>query len=435
MTGTLWSGSIAAGDRLALVPSGGEVRVRSVEVHDHTVERAEAGRRVAASLTGVERAAIARGATLSTPGALPESYRLDVDLRALPGGAGLAHGALVHVLIGTASVEARVALLTSAELAAGASGLAQLRLRGLVAAARGDRVILRSTAPPATVAGGVVLDPAPPRHGASDDALARLRLLAEGDAYSLVRAALQAAAWPLELARIAPPGLLGHDEAEVALAALCDEGEVLHLPGTPATWLARARYDTLREEVRERLAARAAAHPLEPELPAGALVPAGPGAEALLGRLAADGALERDGPHALSPGARANATGSHAEAAGALVAGLTAGGFTPPDLPALQLASGLGEREFAALAAALERSGDIVRFGGDLAYTSEQFARARELVVARCSEHGSIALAELRDALGASRRITQALLERLDADGVTRRTGDRRILRTRRASG
>ena len=72
-----------------------------------------------------------------------------------------------------------------------------------------------------------------------------------------------------------------------------------------------------------------------------------------------------------------------------------------------------------------------MRFGGDLAYTSERFAQARERVVARCTEHESIALAELRDELGASRRIAQGLLERLDADGVTRRVGDRRVLRRR----
>ncbi len=50
---------------------------------------------------------------------------------------------------------------------------------------------------------------------------------------------------------------------------------------------------------------------------------------------------------------------------------------------------------------------------------------------ARCAEHGSITLAELRDDLGASRRIAQGLLERLDADGFTRRDGDRRVLRRR----
>ena len=191
VTGTLWSGTLAAGDRLVLVPAGGDVRIRSVEVHDQPVERAQAGQRVAASLVGLERSAIAHGATLATPGALPESFRLDVELRALPGGPGVAHGALVQVLLGTACVDARVALLGSEALAAGSAGLAQLRLRACVAAARGDRVILRATAPQATIAGGLVLDPAPRRHGASGDVLERLRLLAEGDARSLVRAALQ----------------------------------------------------------------------------------------------------------------------------------------------------------------------------------------------------------------------------------------------------
>ena len=187
MTGTLWSGTIAAGDRLVVSPGGGEVRVRSVEVHDQPVERAQAGQRVAASLVGVERAAIPRGATLATPGSLPESYRLDVELHALPGGPGVAPSALVQVLAGTACVDARVALLQPERLAAGSTGLAQLRLREPVAAARGDRVILRSTAPQATIAGGLVLDPAPARHGAADDVLERLSLLAGGDPVARAR--------------------------------------------------------------------------------------------------------------------------------------------------------------------------------------------------------------------------------------------------------
>jgi selenocysteine-specific elongation factor len=434
VTGTLWSGVVTAGDRLVLTPTGGEVRVRSVEVHDQPVERAEAGQRVAANLVGVERNAIPRGATLSTPGAFPESYRLDVELRALSGGPGVAHGALVQVLIGTACVDARVALLGSSALAAGSAGLAQLRLRERVAAARGDRVIVRTTAPPATIAGGVVLDPAPPRHGGAEATLERLRLLAGGDAPSLVRAALQGATWPLTLDRVAPAGLLDREAAITALAELRDSGEVLQLPGAEPAWLTATRYAELRDAVREQLARRAAEYPLEPALPAQAVVPAGPGADALLGRLAGDGVLERDGAHVLRAGARADASGAHAAEAEALLSALDAGGFTPPDLPALRLASGLTEREFAALGTALEHSGRIVRFGGDLAYTSEHFAKARELVIARCAEHGSIALAELRDDLGASRRIAQGLLERLDADGVTRRVEDRRVLR-RRAAG
>jgi len=431
VTGTLWSGAIAAGDRLAVLPGGGDVRVRSVEVHDQPVERAEPGQRVAASLAGVERSAIPRGAMLATPGAFPESYRLDVDLQALPSGPGVAHATLVQALIGTACVDARVALLEPGALAAGARGLAQLRLREPVAAARGDRVIVRTTAPQATIAGALVLDPAPARHGGTQAAIARLRLLAGGDAPSLVRAALQASTWPITLRGVARPGLLDDDTALATLRELVDSGEVLQLPGGEATWLTAARYAELRETLREQLERRAADHPLEPALPAHAVVPEGAGADALLARLAADGVLERDGAHVALTGARADATGGHAIEADALLSALAGGGFTPPDLPALQAASGLPGREFAALCSALERAGRIVRFGGDLAYTSERFAEARELVQARCAEHGSIALAELRDDLGASRRIAQGLLERLDADGVTRRDGDRRVLRRR----
>src|SRR5262249_31698957 len=61
-TGTLWAGSIAEGDELRVEPRGLTVRVRSVQVHDPPVPRAEAGQRVAVALTGVERTALRRGA-------------------------------------------------------------------------------------------------------------------------------------------------------------------------------------------------------------------------------------------------------------------------------------------------------------------------------------------------------------------------------------
>jgi selenocysteine-specific elongation factor len=77
VTGTLWSGSVAAGDRLAILPGGREARVRSVQVHDRPAERAAAGQRVALALVGVERAQVRRGHAVATPGAFPESFRLE----------------------------------------------------------------------------------------------------------------------------------------------------------------------------------------------------------------------------------------------------------------------------------------------------------------------------------------------------------------------
>ena len=82
-TGTLWSGSIGEGDELRAEPGGRTVRVRSVQVHDRPVARAEAGQRVALALPGVERHELRRGDALVAAGAYAASYRLDVALEPL----------------------------------------------------------------------------------------------------------------------------------------------------------------------------------------------------------------------------------------------------------------------------------------------------------------------------------------------------------------
>ncbi|HZC75859.1 MAG TPA: selenocysteine-specific translation elongation factor, partial [Gaiellaceae bacterium] len=162
-TGTLWSGAIGEGDELLLEPRGRAVRIRSVQVHDRPVERAEAGQRVAVSLPGVERQELRRGDVLVTPGAFAPSFRLDVALEPLgeiPPRVMLHHG--------TAETAARVARA--------GNRFAQLRLSRPVVAARGDRVVLRAGT---TVGGAVVLDPAPPRHADS----ARFEALERGETF------------------------------------------------------------------------------------------------------------------------------------------------------------------------------------------------------------------------------------------------------------
>src|SRR5436190_10871789 len=161
-TGTLWSGTIGEGDELRVEPRGKSVRVRSAQVHDRPVERAEAGQRVAVSLPGVDRQELRRGDVLVTPGAFTPSFRLDVVLEPL---AKLPPRVMLHH--GTAETAARVALACDR--------FAQLRLSRPVVAARGNRVVLRAGT---TVGGGVVLDPSPPRHAD----LARLEALERGAA-------------------------------------------------------------------------------------------------------------------------------------------------------------------------------------------------------------------------------------------------------------
>jgi selenocysteine-specific elongation factor len=259
----------------------------------------------------------------------------------------------------------------------------------------------------------------------------RLALLAHGEPLDIVLAGLQAAQAPAGIAELAPPGLVDRTAAERALAQLVGDERVLRLGDAPPLWLLAERYAALRAATAERLARRAEETPLDPSVPISSLLGDGPGRDALVALLAGGRVLVREGARARSPRARADAASVHAAASAALLHALADGGFTPPDLPTLEAGSGLTPAEFAALCSALEREGSIVRFGGDLAYTAERFAAARDAAVAACEETGEVTLAQLRDALGASRRLAQGILERLDADGVTRRVGDRRVLRRR----
>src|SRR5213076_3043027 len=66
VTGSTWSGSVAVGDSVRLLPLEREVRVRSIEVHGESASRAVPGRRTALALVGVDRSELARGAVVVT---------------------------------------------------------------------------------------------------------------------------------------------------------------------------------------------------------------------------------------------------------------------------------------------------------------------------------------------------------------------------------
>ena len=181
VTGTLWSGSVASGDAVRILPRGLPARVRSVQVHDEPVETAEAGQRVALNLAGVGWREVGRGDVVVEPGAeIGAGYLLDAAVLLEPGARPVRESTRVHVHHGTREAPARLVPLDG-ELRAGEEGFAQLRLEAPLVAEAGDRLIVRQVAPPDTIGGGVVVDPAPRRHGAKPEVVARLRALVRGE--------------------------------------------------------------------------------------------------------------------------------------------------------------------------------------------------------------------------------------------------------------
>ena len=167
VTGTLWAGSVGAGDTVRVLPRGLEARVRSVQVHDQPVERAAAGQRVALNLVGVGWRDVGRGDVVVTGEGVRPGYLLDIVLEAEDGARPVERGTRVQVHHGTREAPARVVPL--------GEGFAQLRLEAPLMAVAGDRVILRQVAPPDTIGGGVVVDATPRKHGPSPEVVAVLR--------------------------------------------------------------------------------------------------------------------------------------------------------------------------------------------------------------------------------------------------------------------
>ena len=388
VTGTLWSGTVAEGDRLRVEPAGRDVRVRSVQVHDRPVERAEAGQRVAVNLPGVERRDLRRGDVLVAPGAFPWSYRLEVALEELT---PIADGARLTVHHGTSRIAARVVRVGDSN--------AQLRLAAPVVAARGDRVVLRSET---TLGGGVVLDPAPPRRVDAE----RDRLLGGDDPASIVRALVHA---PVSVTALATRALLDGAALEEGLDAV----RVVDGWAFSDAWL-----EETGAAVEARLRQRAEGSPLDPGVALGELLPSEPWAGSVLGLLP----VERRGPKAYLPGAAAS-LGTRADAAGALEADLSHAGLS---------ATKIDDRQ---LARFLESEGRLVRLGDGFAVSSGAYELARDLVTNEAAAAGEITLARFRDLAGVGRRDAQLLLERMDVDGVTRRVGDRRVLRRAARTG
>jgi selenocysteine-specific elongation factor len=84
VTGTLLSGKIEEGQRVAIYPTDIECRVRNIQVHDSDVKIAYAGQRVAINLAGVKLDSIARGDVLAPPGSLKATMMIDCKITLLP---------------------------------------------------------------------------------------------------------------------------------------------------------------------------------------------------------------------------------------------------------------------------------------------------------------------------------------------------------------
>jgi selenocysteine-specific elongation factor len=436
VTGTLWSGTAAEGDRLTLMPAGLEARVRSIEVHDRPASRAEPGRRTALALVGPSREQVARGDVLVSGDGWRASRAMDVALTMLPEAESRLRPRLrVRIHHGTAEVLARI-VPSPAAGAAGGRIAARLLLETPLVARAGDRFVVRSYSPVTTIGGGVVVDPwaedlvGARRRGAGAGAWA-----GGGASADLPATDADLVAWlvrrrgPTGLARAALEVAAGMDRTRLGTAvAAALAGGLVETDG----WLVAAgEVEALADRLAETLARFHDQHPLEPGMPSQSwrsAAGAAPQALVDLGvqRLVAarlvvkDGALVRRGDWAPRLGTGAMRLREE------LLAALREADAEPPSVA--ELAARHPKADVAGLLRLMAREGLVVAVGKDRYYEAAALNRERDRLVALLEELGSASPAAVRDRIGRSRKWLIPFLEWCDAQGITARRGDERVL-------
>ncbi|MGB3210136.1 MAG: selenocysteine-specific translation elongation factor [Desulforhopalus sp.] len=164
VTGTSISGRTSVGEDLRIYPSQKTAKIRGIQVHSEAVNEVEAGHRTAINLQGVDVADIQRGMVLATPDTLQPNYMLDCQFLYLASNAKpMKHRARVRVHLGTAEIIGRISLLDRDELQPGDEAVVQVLLENRAAVWPGDRYVIRSYSPVATIGGGMVLGNVSPR--------------------------------------------------------------------------------------------------------------------------------------------------------------------------------------------------------------------------------------------------------------------------------
>ncbi len=416
VTGTLTGDCLQIGDEAELLPSGALIRIRSLQTHRREQDRACPVSRVAANVVGAERGELERGEVLCAPGAWRPTSLIEAAIRPVRGlSRPLTERGAFKVHAGAAEVDAKIRLLDAGSLEPGGRGFARLRLSRPLVLDVFDRFVVREAGRRETVAGGTVLDVAPPDRpgtGAAERLSAR-EAAARDDLPALL---------------VRERGAVRSAEVELLTGRSADLTRV-------GVWSVR---DDIVPEVRDRLTAYLEGfhtdHPLEEgakpsavrEVVSSALRNAGVAAPpgliaALIEDITSEGSLRgTDGAIALaSHRVELEERSSEIERLLADIGGEREA--TPPSLEELGRA-GIGRDVIEAAA----RRGLVVRVGGNLVFTPAFTARAESVALAATS---GITVSAFREALGTSRKYAVPLLEWFDARGITRRDGDLRFPR------
>ncbi len=393
-TGTIARGSISLGDGIEILPSGGRDTVRGLHHHDQPTDRSESGSRTAVNLQNTKLSNVGRGDLVCAPDTIGVSSRLVAQLRPSRSFDEIPGRGAFHFHVGTAHMPATIRQLHH-------SNMYLIELDEALPLAMGDRFILRDSGRQAIVGGGRVIEPAATNRPSMDE----LTLLAA----SIDSSADEKATALLAVRRTA-------DLSELGMSS----GGGVPISGlrSGSTVLSPAAAQQVRFATAETVADYHTRHPLRPGISKAELA-----SQIEVTRGMIDAILESDDDVGEADG---------------FVRSIGFSNELPPEIESRWLdAKEVLERSFDVprmsaidledeVVHALIRNGKLVQVGTDLVFTSSQIEEVRTRI-ADLPDGFSVSL--FKDEFGMTRRQAVPILEWLDKSGLTKRSGDGRVVR------
>ncbi len=434
VTGTVFNGAVATGDKLVLSPAGTPVRVRGLQIQGKPADRAAAGERCALNLTGSGLESMRRGDWVVAEAIHRPTRRFDARIKVLnTEPQALEHWTPIHLHLATSDVTGRIATRRGDSVAPGASAVVQIVLDQPIGALRGDRFIVRDQSATRTLGGGFVLDPLAPATRRSTPArlgeLAALELDSPADAL----AALEATGRPIDLKHFE----LAYNLEGGTAVKLYEALNLVQLGKDASVAITHTRHQGIETAVLEQLAdfhrrqPQAAGEEVETLRAAVASDLGGDAFASVLRRLTDARRIETGGSTARLPGHNATANDADERLWQAVRPVLEALAFNPPPVRDLALQVKLKEAVLKDFLYRKAKTGEVMRVTPDRFYARTTLAilAAIAQATAQAQVNGQFTAAQYRDATGVGRSLAIEILEFLDGLGITQRVGDARKMR------
>jgi selenocysteine-specific elongation factor len=432
VTGTLMDGSFKIADEITVLPAGIKSRIRGLQNHKTKVDLVIPGQRTAINITGVAVEDINRGDVISFPDLYPSTKRIDVQFTLLKDISGsLKHRSEIKFFLGTTEVLGSIRLLGMEELTPGKHAFLQIELFEPIVAKKGDRFILRRPSPGETLGGGTIIEVSSPKRYKrfSLETLALLEKKLSGSPSEKVLSIIHTES-PVLVSDVLKRSMIDTSETMDIIRSLLVENHIKLIKSSEnisqchiVSW--NYLQNTL-QATRQILEKFHSSNPLKN----------GISREELRSKLKlnskiftfiiedwmSEGELKSNIVNLSLPGFSISILPEQQKLIQSLRTKFSQNPVSPPSVK--ECKEELGEDLFRML---IER-GDLVQLSEEVVYSSDQYEKLRNEVIAYLQKNSTITVADFRDRYQTSRKYALAFLEYLDQINITRREGDFRKL-------